>query len=73
MGSCRSFCGFNAAKFIGEVLDSDEELVADSESDEDSEDEDDVEDDEDDGDGEDEDEDELEVLDSERFLFLSTI
>lgn len=70
MGNCRSFGGFNAAKFVGEVLDSDEELAADSESDEDSEDEDDVADDEDDGDGEDEDE--LEVLVSERFLFLST-
>lgn len=60
---------FNTVKIAGEVLDSDGELVADSESDEES----DEDEDEDDEDDEDEDGDGLEVLDTERFLFLSTI
>jgi len=56
-GGCRSF-RFTALDFEGDASGSDEELVVDSESDEDP--------DEDDEDSEDE------VVESERFLFLST-
>lgn len=55
--------------FVGEAPESDEEPVADSESDEEPD-----EDSEDDGDEEEDedDDDEDEVVDSQRFLFLST-
>lgn len=63
MGGSRSLRGFDVLNFVGEGPESDEEPAADDEDDDDEEDED---------DDDDENEDESEVVDSERFLFLST-
>lgn len=70
MGGSRSFRGFDVLNFVGEGPESDEEPVADLWSDEESDDDDDEEDEDDDDDNNGESEDE--VVDFERFLFLST-
>jgi len=72
-GRC-SFRGFNFLHFVGEGPESNEKPVADLWSDEEFDEDDGDEEDEDDkdDDADDDNEDESEVVDSERFLFLST-
>jgi len=72
VGGCRPF-GFTTPCFEGRLSESDEESAVDSESEESDEDSEDDDDDEEEEDDEEDRDEEDEVVESERFLFLSTI